>query len=119
MDEFSYLILVEVPAKGSIEDLVSALQNGYDNGAAGQFQVVSTREPGYMVTFLRTVAERDLQYLRERVTQGSQSLRLAAMQQLAAELAEGGVGKAATPVVEDLRNGDAQIVDFNGVLPTE
>lgn len=116
MDEFSYLILVEVPAMGPMQDLVKALQTGYDNGAAGQFHVVSTREPGYMVTFLRTVAEDDLQHLHDRMKQGSQTLQLAAMHQLAAELEIGGVGQMANPVVEDLRNGDAQVVDFNGVF---
>lgn len=116
MDEYSYLILVEVPAMGAMQDLARALQTGYDNGADGQFQVASTREPGYMVTFLRTVAEDGLQHLRDRMKQGSQTLQLAAMHQLAAELQDGGVGKMAGPVVEDLRNGDAQIVDFNGVL---
>lgn len=101
---------------GPMQDLVKALQTGYDNGAAGQFHVVSTREPGYMVTFLRTVAEDDLQHLHDRMKQGSQTLQLAAMHQLAAELEIGGVGQMANPVVEDLRNGDAQVVDFNGVF---
>lgn len=119
MNEFSYWILVEVPATGAMQDLAKALQTGYDNGADGQFRVVSTREPGYMVTFLRTVAEDDLQHLRDRMKQGSQTLQLAAMHQLAAELQDGGVGKMAGPVVEDLRNGDAQIVDFNGVFSTQ
>ncbi|WP_425953192.1 hypothetical protein [Ralstonia pseudosolanacearum] len=119
MDTNSYLIMVEVPAMGPIQDLVSALQAGYDEGNVdGQFQVIVTREPGYLVTFLRSVAEDDMQYLRDRMKEGSATLQLAAMHQLAEELKDD-VGQFAAPVVEDLLNGDAQIVDFNGVLSEE
>ena len=115
MDKFSYLILVEMSAMGPMSDLVAALQAGYDAGAAGSFQVVPTRQPGYLVTFLRTVADDDLEYLRARLERGSASLVLAAVHQLGAEL-QHGVRDTARPVVEALLNGDAQVVDFNGVL---
>lgn len=116
MDQFSYLIMVEVPAMGPMHDLIQALQRAYTEGAAdGSFQVIVTREPGYMACFLRSVRDGDMQYLLDRVKQGARSLQLAAMHQLAAELSET-AGDAARPVIEDLENGDAQILDFNGVL---
>lgn len=102
---------------GPMQDLAAALQEGFDNGLAhGQFEVVVTHEPGYMVTFLRSTADDDMDFLRDLMREGAaESLKQAAMRQLGAEL-NGAVGDAATPVVEVLLEGDAQIVDFNGVL---
>lgn len=116
MNQHSYLILVEVAAMGPMHDLVAALQEGFDNGHAdGQFEVIVTREPGYLVTFLRSTAEDELKYLQERMREGAESLKQAAMRQLGAEL-NGTVGDIAMSVVETLLEGDAQIIDFNGVL---
>lgn len=116
MNQHSYLILVEVPAMGPMHDLVAALQEGYDQGPCeGQFEVVVTRQPGYLVTFLRSTAEDNLAYLQDRMREGAQNLKQAAMRQLGAEL-NGTVGDMAIPVVETLLEGDAQIIDFNGVF---
>lgn len=116
MNHHSYLIMVEVPAMGPIHDLHAALQASYDKGSVdGTFRVLVTREPGYMVSFLRSVQDHNMQDLIERVREGAGSLQLAAMRQLAAELEEG-AAEIARPVIEDLVNGDAQVLDFNGVL---
>lgn len=118
MDQYSYLIMVEVPAKGPMEDLVKALQLAYDAGAAGRFEVIVTREPGYMVTFLRSTAEDDTTYLLAQLNDGADTIELAAMRQLGEELKDG-VGQAAAAVIQDLLNGDAQVIDFNRVLTLE
>ncbi|MDT8992780.1 hypothetical protein RQP54_18045 [Curvibacter sp. APW13] len=116
MNRYSYLILVEVPAMGTMQDIVAALQRGYDDGhAEGQFEVIVTHEPGYLVTFLRSTAEDDMKYLQDRMREGAENLSQAAMRQLGAEL-NGTVGDSAKPIVEALLEGDAQIIDFNGVL---
>jgi hypothetical protein len=116
MNTHEYLIMVEVPARGQMQDLVKALQEGYDQGhAAGHFRVISTRLPGYMVTFLRTTANDDLEYLKTRLRDGSPTIEHAAMHQLGLELSDV-VGNAAKPVVMDLLHGDAQVIDFYGVL---
>lgn len=115
MDQFSYLITAEVPAQGPIEALAAALQQGYDNGAAGCFQVIVTMQPTYLVIFLRTASEDDADYLRATTTKHGCSIELAASLQLAAELG-GQVGEMANPVVEVLRNGDVHLVDFNRAL---
>jgi hypothetical protein len=118
MDRFSYLITVEVPATGPIEDLAKALQAAYDDGAYGFFKLIVTHQPTYVAIFLRTTAEDDKQYLRARLAAGSATLHLAAMHQLGNEL-KGSVGELANPIVDVLLEGDAQIVDFNGVLDSE
>ncbi|ABM97011.1 hypothetical protein [Methylibium petroleiphilum] len=115
MDQFSYLITAEVPARGPIEALAAALQQGYDNGAEGRFQVIVTTQPTYLVIFLRTTAEDDADYLRATAAKHGCGIEQAAALQLAAELADQ-VGEIANPVVDVLRNGDVQIVDFNRVL---
>lgn len=115
MDQHSYLITAEVPAQGPIEALAAALQQGYDNGAAGSFQVIVTTQPTYLVIFLRTTAEDDSDYLRATAAKHGCAIKHAAALQLAAELTDQ-VGDLAKPVVEVLRNGDVQIVDFNGAL---
>lgn len=118
MDQFSYLITVEVPATGTIQDLAKALQEAYDDGADGFFKIIATTQPTYLVIFLRTTAEDDMEYLRERMTEGSETLHLAAMHQLGQEL-QLSAGDVAKPVVDVLLAGDAQIVDFNVVLSGE
>lgn len=116
MDINSYILATEVPATGPIEHLVKALQRGYDNGAAGTFQVIVTMQPTYMVLFVRTTADDDEQYLLDRMAKDGCTVEEAAMRQLAAEL--DGAGQLAKPVIEVLEGGDAQIVDFNAVLAT-
>lgn len=115
MDKFSYLILVEVPAVGPITDLAAALQEAFDDGADGFFEIVATHQPTYMVTFLRTTAGDDMDYLRNHMFNGGPSLKTAAMRQLGLEL-KPSVGDLAIPVVNTLLAGDAHIIDFNGVL---
>lgn len=68
-----------------------------------------------MVVFERETNSDEVGYLKHRLSGGAADIELAAMAQLAAEL-EIAVTKVTKPVIEDLRNGDAQIVDFNGVL---
>lgn len=116
MDINSYIIAAEVPATGPMEPLVKALQQGYDNGAAGSFQVILTMQPTYMVLFVRTTADDDAQYLLDRMAKDGCTVEEAAMRQLAAELED--AGQLAKPLIEVLEGGDAQIVDFNVVLAT-
>ena len=109
--KMKYHIAVEVEATGPIADLTAALQRAYDGGAAGDFQVLVTRAPTYMVIFERSVDD-DEEYVSKRADSGQLSIEYAAMQQLAAELIEGDVGSVAQPVVDDLVNGDAQCFDY-------
>lgn len=110
-----YHILVEIPAMGPMEDLVECLQKAYDDGAAGNFKVLVTREPGWLVVFEREINPDEAGYLKDRLIEGAEDIELAAMAQLAAEL-ESTATLVTGPVITDLRNGDAQIMDFDGVL---
>lgn len=106
-----YFIAVEVEATGPMTDLAAAIQRAFDGGAAGAFQVLVTRAPCYMVLFKRE-SEEDSEYVSKRAASPDVSIETAAMQQLAAELIEGGIGEVAQPVVDDLQSGDAQCFDF-------
>lgn len=106
-----YYIAVEVEATGPIADLTASLQRAYDGGAAGDFQVLVTRAPTYMVIFERNVAD-DSEYVSKRADSGEVSIENAAMQQLAVELIKGDIGTVAQPVVVVLLNGDAQCFDY-------
>ena len=106
-----YFIAVEVEATGPFADLTAALQRAFDGGAAGAFHVLVTHAPSYMVIFERE-SDDDGEYVSKRATSPDVSIETAAMQQLAAELVEGGIGSFALPVVSELQNGDAQCFDF-------
>jgi hypothetical protein len=106
-----YYIAVEVEATGPISDLATSLQRAYDGGAAGDFQVLVTHAPTYMVVFERDVVD-DSDYVTERSDAPDVSIDKAAMQQLAAELADGDAGTVAQPVIDALNEGDAQYFDF-------
>lgn len=110
-----YHILVEIPAKGPMEDLVAGLQRAYDAGVAGNFKVLVTRNPGWLVVFEREINHEEVAYLNDRLIEGAEDLQRAAMAQLASELALS-ESPVTSPVIEDLRNGDAQIVDFDDLL---
>jgi hypothetical protein len=105
-----YYIAVEVVATGPIADLAAAIQRAYDGGAAGDFKVLATHAPSYMVIFKRDAGD-DGEYVSQRSASGT-SIEHAAMQQLAAELEDGGVGPCAQSVVDVLRSGDAHCFDF-------
>lgn len=107
-----YFIAAEMEAFGPMSDLTAALQRAFDQGTAGYFQVLVTRAPTYVVIFERET-DTDAQYVCKRADDPENSIECAAMQQLAAELEEAGVGEIALPILEDLRNGDAQCFDFN------
>ena len=109
--QMKYYIAVEIEAMGPIADLTAALQRAFDGGTAGDFQVLVTRAPTYMVIFERSVSE-DGEYVSKRTDSSAVSIELAAMHQLAAELIEGDIGAVAQPVVEDLQNGDCQCFDY-------
>ena len=102
-----YYIAVEVEATGPIADLTACLQRAYDCGTAGDFQVLVTRAPTYMVIFERSVAD-DSEYVSKRAESPDVSIETAAMQQLADELVGGDIGSFALPIVSVLQNGDAQ-----------
>ena len=105
-----YFIAVEIEAMVPMADLTAALQRGYDGGAAGDFQVLTTRAPSYMVVFERDTDD-DSEYVSDRADSGL-SIEKAAQQQLAAELTEGNAGSAAEPVIEILVDGQGQCFDF-------
>ena len=105
-----YFIAVEVEATGPMTELVSALRSAYDIGPAGNFNVLVTKAPTYMVVFERD-SEEDAQYVSKRAESG-EAIEKAAMQQLAAELEEADAGALVQPIIDDLRNGDAQCFDY-------
>lgn len=70
-----------------------------------------THAPTYMVVFSRE-AETDADFVSMRAANPDVSIETAAMQQLAAELESGGACMVAMPVIEALREGDAQCFDF-------
>lgn len=106
-----YYIAVEIEATGPIADLTASLQRAFDGGAAGDFQVLVTRAPSYMVIFERKVAD-DAEYVSKRADAPNVSIERATMQQLAAELTEGDAGAGVQPVIDALNEGDAQTFDF-------
>lgn len=118
MKNILYLITVEVPAMGPMSDLKAALDLAYRDYAAGRFKIIATHEPGYMVVFERNLGNGAMQQLQSMVASGCSDLQRAAMQQLADELQQG-AGQIADPVIEVLRSGDAQVVDFNNHFPEE
>lgn len=108
----NYYIAVEVVPQGSIAELTKGLQQAYDQGgAAGDFKVLVTRQPTYLVVFQRSVAE-DSEYVSERATKPGIDIKTAAMQQLAAELRNVDTIPMVHTMVEDLDDGDAQCFDF-------
>lgn len=115
MDKHEYLITVEVPAKGPIEELTAALQLAFDHGAAGHFRVIVTHQPSYIVVFLRSTSDDDGDYIRARLQELDGDVEHAAQAQLAAEL-EDEAGAEAVDVVKALRDGDGQIIDFEDAL---
>lgn len=106
-----YFIAVEIDATCPVEDLKAALQCAYDGGAAGHFTILVTRAPTHLVVFERD-GEQDGEYVSKRADNGDVSIEKAAMQQLAAELTDGGSGTVAQPIVEELLSGDAQCFDY-------
>lgn len=104
-----YYIAVEVEAAGPIADLATSLQRAYDGGASGDFQVLVTRAPTYMVIFERNVAD-DAEYVSIRANTPDVSIEVAAMKQLAAELFD--AAPVAQPVIDVLNEGDAQCFDY-------
>ena len=116
MDKNEYLIAAEVPANAPIEKLSEALQKAYDDGgAAGLFRVIVTHQPSYFVVFLRSAEGEDADNIRNRLAELDGNVEHAAQVQLAAEL-EGWIGPEAVDVVTVLRDGDAQIIDFEDTL---
>ncbi len=107
----NYFIAAETVSIGPMTDLVKALQTAFDNGADGSFKVLVTHAPSYMVIFERS-AVNDKEYVGKRAEQNI-SIETSAMQQLAAELEEGGAGAVAAGIMDTLRNGDAQCFDFD------
>lgn len=111
-----YFIAVEIDAYGPIGDLTAALQAAFDGGADGDYQVVVTRVPSFMVIFKRSVAN-DAEYVSKRIGFSDMSAEDASMQQLADELVEGGLSDVGMPIVEDLRNRCAHCFDYgNGAF---
>ncbi len=106
-----YYIAVEVEPLGPISDLAASLQRAYDRGAAGDFKVLVTHAPTYLVVFKRSVND-DAEYVSSRANSPVVSIEKAAMQQLAAELDEGDAGAIAQSVIDVLKEGDAQCFDF-------
>jgi hypothetical protein len=105
-----------IEAYGPIGDLTATLQAAYDGGADGDYQVIVTRSPSFMVIFKRSVAN-DAEYVSKRIGFSDLSAEDAAMQQLADELVEGGLAEIGMPIVEDLRNSCAHCFDYgNGAF---
>lgn len=107
----TYFIAAEIAATAPIADITSALQRAYDNGASGDFQVLATTAPSFVVVFKRD-AQDDAEYVIERVNPPETSINKAAQQQLAAELQEGDLGECAHAVIGVLSSGEAQCFDF-------
>ena len=101
----NYFIAAETVSIGPMTDLVKALQTAFDNGADGSFKVLVTHAPSYMVIFERS-AVNDKEYVGKRAEQNI-SIETSAMQQLAAELEEGGAGAVAAGIM------DTQCFDFD------
>lgn len=110
----NYFIAVETPALGPVSDLVDALQQAYDMGTAGDFEVLVTQQPTYMVIFKRHAPE-DAEYVSDRVKADRTSVAVAAMQQLAAEMEDGASSGLAT-IMAVLKAGDAQYFDFGQLV---
>lgn len=106
-----YYIAVEVEPLGPISDLANSLQRAYDRGAAGDFKVLVTHAPTYLVVFKRSVAD-DAEYVSRLADSPELSIEKAAMHQLAEELAKGDLGPIAQSVIDVLNEGDAQCFDF-------
>lgn len=110
MLDFEYLIATEIEAIQPMQDLVAGLQEAFDESADGQFQVLRTSTPGFMVLFLRSTAEEDADYLLKRMSPAVDA-RQAALLQLADELGASD-SAAAQAVVDNLRSGRAKCVEF-------
>lgn len=106
-----YFIAVEIFVAGPIADLTSALQRAFNAGVAGDFQVLTTHAPSHMVVFSRD-SDDDGEYVSRRADASGASIESAAMLQLATELEDGGVGFVAHPIVNALRESEAQCFDF-------
>jgi hypothetical protein len=109
----NYFIAVEVKATGHIAALSAAIQRAFDGGADGNFKVLVTHAPSYMVIFERSY-DSDEVFLKSRVEKDCITFASAAMNQLADELDEGGISSVAAEVLDVLKNGDAQCFDFQG-----
>lgn len=115
MDRYSYLLLVDIPASCTVQALAKALQEHYDEGTEGQFRIVASKMPGYLVAFERTTRDDDPHYLRLQMQSHGCSIQQAAMHQLADELGASEFTEV-DAITECLRAGDAQVLDFSAVL---
>lgn len=97
----SYFIAAELEAIAPISDVVTGLQRGFDDGAAGLFQVIPTASPGFMVLFERDAGE-DAEFVAQRMMQERLDVKAAAIAQLLAELEDSDLG-AASNIVDALR----------------
>lgn len=111
MENCQYLIVVDVEHT-STSDLVAALQSCYDEGAAGSFEVVPMQHHNHAVLFLRTTADDDAEYLRERMRRDGISARIAAQHQLGAELELGNGHETVRHIAATLRQARGKIVTF-------
>jgi hypothetical protein len=110
-----YFLAVEVLARCAISDLCSALRPAFENGATGDFKILSINNSSHMVLFKRNAVE-DGGYVNRRLN-ASTSVERAAMYQLADELEEAGATSFATQIVILLREGGVQCFDFcNGAI---
>lgn len=106
-----YFIAVQLEHYGPFADLTSSLQRAFDNGVAGDFQVLPTQADNYMVVFMRSTHE-DAKYVGARADAPGVSIEQAAMLQLAGEFSESGDGRANSELVEKLLKGDAHCFDY-------
>jgi hypothetical protein len=108
----TYFIGLEFRSTFVVQDVASALQVSYDNGAAGSFTILRT-QVGYFVIFERSAIE-DAEYVSARMSAApSLSLEHHAQRQLHDELKDGAIGAEAVDVLEGLSLGAAQCFDFS------
>lgn len=111
-----YYVAVDIVPTPPMKELVGAIQTAFDGGTAGNFQVLATRVPSYLILFERDTDD-DVAFVCTRAKVDSISIEKAILFQLADELQEGGLGLCAKDILLNLENGDAKIFDFgNGAL---
>ncbi|CAM8642277.1 hypothetical protein MCEMSEM18_03512 [Comamonadaceae bacterium] len=106
-----YYIAVEIDPIGPIADLTTSLRRAYAAGVKGDFHVLVTHAPTYLVVFMRSVQD-DARKVSDLAQCPYSSIELAAMHLLADDLANSNPGPVVQPIINVLREGDAQCFDY-------
>lgn len=110
----TYFIAASMPAVIPTQDVCTALQAAYDEGAEGSFQILQADAQSYLVIFQRDAAL-DSEYITRRYSSAPHVAPIDhARMQLADELADAGSGVAIEHLVEDLRGPHrGRVFDFD------